>query len=112
MRNPIRRVRVLAKMHVISMVATRAAATPAAGRGGTSAAILPRMTMSSGSVSALEVAPTQPAKRRRPATGNGVDGAGRHGTAILVTDQGHMRMAPLISAMLRELAPGAETQLR
>ena len=71
------------------------------------------MAMSSAAVSALEVAPTQPAKRpRRPSGGSARVDADRHGTASLVTDQGQLRMAPLIAAMSRELAPGAETQLR
>lgn len=69
--------------------------------------------MSSGSLRALEVAPTLPARRPRRRIGSGarID-ADRHGTASLVGDQGELRMAPLIAAMSRQLAPGAETQVR
>jgi redox-sensitive bicupin YhaK (pirin superfamily) len=38
--------------------------------------------------------------------------ADRHGTAILVAAGGQMRVAPLIAAMSRELAPGGVTELR
>jgi redox-sensitive bicupin YhaK (pirin superfamily) len=38
--------------------------------------------------------------------------AGHQRTDILVTGRGYMRIAPLVAAMLRELAPGAELQER
>jgi redox-sensitive bicupin YhaK (pirin superfamily) len=69
--------------------------------------------MSSVSLRELEVAQTVPARRPRPHafTESRID-ADRQRTAIFVTSQGHMRIAPLIAALSRELAPGSELQER
>ncbi|HEX3764086.1 MAG TPA: hypothetical protein VHW23_35575 [Kofleriaceae bacterium] len=69
--------------------------------------------MSSASLRELEVAPTLLARRpRRYAFTDSQVQAGRQRAVVLVNSRGHMRMAPLIAAMSRELAPGAELQER
>ncbi len=71
------------------------------------------MVMSSVSQRELEVAPTLLATRpRRYAFTDSQLHAGRQRAVTLVTSRGFMRMAPLIAAMSRELAPGAELQER
>lgn len=71
------------------------------------------MVVPSGSFRALEVASTTLARRpRRYAFTDTQVEAGRQRAVVLVTGQGHMRIAPLIAAMSRELAPGAELQER
>jgi redox-sensitive bicupin YhaK (pirin superfamily) len=71
------------------------------------------MLVSSGSLRALEVASTTLARRpRRYAFTDAQVEAGRQRAVVLVTGQGHMRVAPLVAAMSRELAPGSELQER